>query len=1154
MKETRLSRTEVWVKRMGTAVLIALVLLVAALPGVRADESPKPIWNGAGNGSNALFFQTTGKQVGAGNCNDGNWLTCESGVDGDHFYEIYVPCDWPTGVDFQIDIFSPWMTTSDDSTGGACNQATANSVCNIDEDLPTLASVPATTFALWGPGNNPTVDLFGSPQITTSGAAVQDTTYAAVSTDHAWVRYATLDMSDVPNSCGRYVLQEEVDWTGNERNGFALRTGYDNDSDPTNTPPADYANPGNATAGTPIGLLGVEPEWGGPRDPGTIPDGSLCLNYSYRSGPPSVQPTVSFYFFDLDYQADVTYTAPDGTIYTTSATNASGWNGSGGTDTTDVATVLASTWDGVSAKPGIGDHFINPQAGVWDVELCMSTEDHYYFSGPFGEPISASKEPPGAIGNYVWVDENGDGVQDAGEPGIPGVTVELYNNNGDLVDTTVTDANGGYIFTEVALGTYTVKVDTSTLPAGLAANPTYDEDGGGDSEIIVLLAAGAEHMTADFGYNWSDAPGTDNPPNGALGAIGDRVWIDANSDGVQDANEAGLAGVGVILAYDGDGDGVLDEVYATTETDAFGNYIFDELPAGSYNVIIAGDGDPALAQDDPVPAAVSPTGYTNTGDPEGNLNDQTDTPIVLGPGDVYLNADFGYNLDAGGSTIGDTIYFDADANGSQGGGEPGIPGVTVALLDGSGNVLATTITDEDGKYSFPGLPNGSYQVVVTDTNNVLGELVASGNPPGDGLIDQIGPVIVISGSNNLNQDFGFTPPLHDNGEGLIGDTIFLDRNNNDTPDPGEGLEGVTVDLYDSFGTTLLATTTTDENGNYSFGNLNPTGTYVVRVDTATLPPGLTNSFDPDGGADSSSIVDLDATGPIDLDQDFGYQGTNSLAGTVWEDSSADGVFDGGETDRFGGVTVALLDSLGNVVATTTTASDGTYSFQNLPNGNYIVDVTDDANVLNGYWHSLGVDSEPDPTAQIALSGGTNVTGVDFGYYIDPAALGDFVWFDNGLGADGGNGIQDPGEPGVPGVLVTLTITYPNGDVSTITTLTGPNGEYNFGNLLLDEDYNGVSGSPTFEIMIDLPVNTIPTLINQGDGSNDSDDPAGVTAVPLQGELTDVYDFGLVVPDAVGLSDFSAAAAPFSRSLLLAVGALALLLGGLVFGPRRLLGR
>ncbi len=83
-------------------------------------------------------------------------------------------------------------------------------------------------------------------------------------------------------------------------------------------------------------------------------------------------------------------------------------------------------------------------------------------------------------------------------------------------------------------------------------------------------------------------------------------------------------------------------------------------------------------------------------------------------------------------------------------------------------------------------------------------------------------------------------------------------------------------LYASDGTTLLATTTTNENGNYYFGGLNPTATYVVKVDPTTLPnggAGLTNSIDPDGGTDNQSTVDLSTSGPVNLDQDFGYTAT-----------------------------------------------------------------------------------------------------------------------------------------------------------------------------------------------------------------------------------------------------------------------------------------
>ncbi len=129
------------------------------------------------------------------------------------------------------------------------------------------------------------------------------------------------------------------------------------------------------------------------------------------------------------------------------------------------------------------------------------------------------------------------------------------------------------------------------------------------------------------------------------------------------------------------------------------------------------------------------------------------------------------------------------------------------------------------------------------------------------------------------QDFGYTDPFQDPGDGAIGDTVFLDANGSGSPDAGEGIEGVTVKLLldpdgipNNGDETLLATDVTDENGNYFFGDLDPTATYTVMVDTATLPPGLANTVDPDGGLDDMSTVDLnvDPDG-IDLDQDFGYE-------------------------------------------------------------------------------------------------------------------------------------------------------------------------------------------------------------------------------------------------------------------------------------------
>ena len=732
----------------------------------------------------------------------------------------------------------------------------------------------------------------------------------------------------------------------------------------------------------------------------------------------------------------------------------------------------------------------------------------------------------GIIGNYVWLDEDGDGVQDAGEAGIANLTVTLTGTDslGNPVSrTTVTDADGGYQFAALPPSNGSGYTITVTPTAGL--NATYNEDTGTttpDNATIVVLAAGVEHLTADFGYNW--APSTDVTGNTGTGAIGDRVWVDADGDGVQDPGEPGLAGVTVTLTGLG-ADGILgtgDDTTATKITAADGSYVFDGLVAGAYSVSVTS----------------GTTGYIQTGDPDATLDGKTTAPLLLGPGDVYVNADFGYQpTTAVTGTVSGTLWFDADSDqqgpaGTPGGTdvEPTLAGVTVALIqDSNGNglwdagepIVATDITDAAGNYSFPGLPAGSgqdYLVWVNDTDAVVAGLTPTYDSNGTGT-PNISAVTNLTSGGNADQDFGYTAPDATPGvpgTGVIGDTIFLDRNNNNTANVGEGIQGVTVRLYNAAGTTLVATTTTDANGLYAFGGL-ADATYTVKVDTTTLPGTvgqLTNTYDPDSGTASQSSVVIFG-GNVDLAQDFGYQdltAPNTIQGTIWNDTNADGTLGVGETVEYAGVTVVLKDSDGNIVATTVTDINGDYSFAGLPDGTFKVDVTDDANVLNGLWHSLGTagtdgQSQSDPYT-VAVSGG-NTYPADFGYYGAPGALGNRVW------GDDGDGIQEPGEIGLPNVQVTLTTAWPNGTTSTLVTTTDANGNYSFGNLLLDENYRAsttgdpaTTGLPKLTITVATPAGGTVTAIGAGGNpALDSNNPAGTVAEVTEGQVNDTYDFG-----------------------------------------------
>jgi uncharacterized repeat protein (TIGR01451 family) len=669
---------------------------------------------------------------------------------------------------------------------------------------------------------------------------------------------------------------------------------------------------------------------------------------------------------------------------------------------------------------------------------------------------------PASVGDYIWLDEDWDGQQDAGEPGIQNVRMQLLNSNGTVIATTLTDVNGLYLFSGLAPATYTVRVDTSTLAAGLAANQTYDPDGVRDHRTAVTLSSGAAVLTADFGYNWS-------PSTSAKGAIGDRVWVDANANGIQDPGEPGIPGVRLRLYADANGDGNYNSQVGSVLTDAAGGYVFSGLNPGAYVVR--------------VDTNTLPANFIQTGDPDyfgeavpaGQGDHRTTTPILLSPGDVFVNADFGYWF-PNGSSIGDLVFFDANASGAYHppSGEYGIPGVTVVLLR-NGVIIASTITDANGWYLFTGLPAGTYTVWVNDSAHVLANLVPTADP--DGGFDNRSTVTVNGIQNNLLQDFGYAPDGQEPGLGLIGDTIFLDGDGDGQPGAGEGIQGVTVHLTDASGANLLATTFTDPNGRYYFGGL-AAGTYGVRVATNTLPnggAGLRNTVDPDtpNPGNSRSTVTI-GTGGINLLQDFGYVALlpNTISGTLWRDCNADGILDADETPRWEGVKLVLRNSSSNIVGSTFTDASGNYRFTGLPDGTYTVDVQDVNNVLNGFWHSRGPNpgannnSQADPYTVTVAGGASNSTG-DFGYYLVIAELGDYVWYDIN-----GNGLQDGGEPGLANVQVTLTIRYPNGSQTKMVTRTDSSGRYRFANLLLDERYRestlgnpATTGLPRFQISI-----------------------------------------------------------------------------------------
>ncbi|MCH9646901.1 MAG: carboxypeptidase regulatory-like domain-containing protein [Deltaproteobacteria bacterium] len=651
------------------------------------------------------------------------------------------------------------------------------------------------------------------------------------------------------------------------------------------------------------------------------------------------------------------------------------------------------------------------------------------------------------INGTVWLDTDGDGVNDIGEPGIGGVTVFLCDSAeatcdaGTAVGTVVTNANGDYVFPDLAPGSYQVQVDESdpdlTGLDGTAGNLT------GNSGTLDLPPG--ETASADFGYQ--PAPNT--------AAVEGTVWSDADGDGIQDPGEVGLAAVTLQLfnadgsPVDADGDPNNGVQPVTVETSGDGSYLFSNVPPGEYLVQVD-TSDPELA------------GYSNT-TPTSSI------PFTLNPGDVVTDVDFGFDSPTT-STVSDAVWYDADGDGALDTGEELIPGVTVDLVDcgadgicGGANaaddaVIATATTDANGEVHFYGVADGTYELSVTDTDDALmglGETTGTGGTEG----------ILVSGADVLNAPSdGGTPSFGYNAPGSIGTTLWNDADGNGTQDPGEaGISGVVVNLLadttgNGFPDTVVATTTTGPDGSYLFSSLSE-GDYTVQVDASNFNAGgalegYAQTFDADGTGSAHESTTALAGAESDPTQDFGYQNSSlaDISGSVFDDLDADGVLESGEPG-IGAVTIVLLDASGNPIATTTTDASGNYLFPDLPDGDYTVEVTDDANILDGYLLTSGLDA-----LDVTLAG-TDVTDVDFGYTAasETGSIGDTLWLD----ADG-DGLQSSSEPGLAGVTVQLYDAGPDGvigggdDVLIATVITDANGGYDFpglepGNYYVDPD-------------------------------------------------------------------------------------------------------
>ncbi|NTU80090.1 MAG: DUF11 domain-containing protein [Chloroflexales bacterium] len=239
----------------------------------------------------------------------------------------------------------------------------------------------------------------------------------------------------------------------------------------------------------------------------------------------------------------------------------------------------------ISARPqliGIDTHAASKASNLGDLELLCAYA---------------------LVGGRVWSDASYNSMQDAGEAGIPGVALEVFDNSltpasAPALATATSDSQGRYLFAVPPNTPVGIRIAAASR-AALAAQGyriTRQNQGGSDTVdsdasqawgYIEFAPPGSTRTGSAIAPPWRESEGrfydiglTRLQPTGT---IGDRVWGDGDGDGIQDAGEPGIAGVNVALESSG-GTVTLVGVSTSIATDSIGRYRFRDLAPGIYRV------------------------------------------------------------------------------------------------------------------------------------------------------------------------------------------------------------------------------------------------------------------------------------------------------------------------------------------------------------------------------------------------------------------------------------------------------------------------------------------------------------------------------------------------------------------------------------------
>ncbi|MPQ44033.1 SdrD B-like domain-containing protein [Clostridium tarantellae] len=666
-----------------------------------------------------------------------------------------------------------------------------------------------------------------------------------------------------------------------------------------------------------------------------------------------------------------------------------------------------------------------------------------------GIEVKTPKITIGIIGDFVWYDLNSNGLQDAGESGLNGIKVNLYEKgNSKVLQTTFTanninDQPGYYLFNNLSRNIYLVQF---IKPSGYEFTLKYINPTDKNSNVITDTG-----FTDEIYIGIGDTPDEDLSIDAGLiklTNIGDKVWEDRNLNGIQDANEPGIANVTVDL-YRSNDLGPRSVIQRTT-TDSNGIYSFTGIKPGKYKVKFTKPNGFDFTTKD----ASSDKTKTSKADKQSGFTDE----ITL------ISDETNNDIDAGLirlCKVGDTVWLDRNENGIEDARESGVGNIQVNLYAcndrAKANSLYNTTTNNNGKYIIENIQPGRYYAVFSKPNGyrfvTVGNLVNSNGETscftlttGQEKLDVDAPLIDIKNVSvnkevdlsraQIGDELTYTITIINNGKEEIRNVTLIDQIPNGTTFingsltlDGQTLANVNLNTGLNIGTVSVNQTIIVK-FKVKIGNTLPNPNPIQNKATIIFQGGRTETPPTVTTVEKSSIGDF-----------------------VWNDLNGNGIQDSGE-QGIENITVKLYSSnnLNTVLRTTTTNSNGKYLFDNLRAGSYIVEFTKP----NGYaFTRKGVGTDISKNSKVNISTGRTASinlnrneenlNIDAGL-IRLSKVGDTVWLDKNQ-----NGRQEATEVGISGVQVVLHYCRDNSK-SQYTAITNSNGKYLIEDVLPDRYY------------------------------------------------------------------------------------------------------